>query len=240
MKRLFALATLLALLALAAHGVAADKKTEASPNRAALQALNDFIGQWNGGGGHYAPTGGQPTKNPWEETVNWGWRFKGDDAWMTLEFKGGKYFKAGELHYLTDDKKYQLTLTDKDDKKQVFTGELKDDKLIVEHPDKDKKETQRITLNTAAEGIRLIYTFESKPEGRTLWKKVYQVAANKEGESLGAAAKKNVCVVSGGLGTMAVQHGGKTYYVCCSGCRDAFNENPEKYIKEFEAKQGKK
>ena len=24
---------------------------------------------------------------------------------------------------------------------------------------------------------------------------------------------------------------GKTYYVCCSGCRDAFNENPEKFLK---------
>jgi len=31
-----------------------------------------------------------------------------------------------------------------------------------------------------------------------------------------------------------------TYYVCCSGCRDAFNENPEKYIKEFNAKKGQK
>jgi YHS domain-containing protein len=29
--------------------------------------------------------------------------------------------------------------------------------------------------------------------------------------------------------------------VCCSGCKDEFKENPEKYIKEFEAKMaGKK
>ena len=27
---------------------------------------------------------------------------------------------------------------------------------------------------------------------------------------------------------------GKTYYVCCSGCKDAFNEDPAKYVKEFE------
>ena len=33
---------------------------------------------------------------------------------------------------------------------------------------------------------------------------------------------------------------GKTYYVCCSGCRDAFNEEPEKYIAEFEAKKKNK
>jgi YHS domain-containing protein len=43
-------------------------------------------------------------------------------------------------------------------------------------------------------------------------------------------------VVSGGKGTMPVSYKGKTYYVCCSGCRDEFKENPEKYIAEYEAK----
>jgi YHS domain-containing protein len=36
-----------------------------------------------------------------------------------------------------------------------------------------------------------------------------------------------------------VSHKGETYWVCCSGCRDAFNENPEKYIKEFQEKKAK-
>jgi YHS domain-containing protein len=36
------------------------------------------------------------------------------------------------------------------------------------------------------------------------------------------------------------RHKGETYYVCCSGCRDAFNENPEKYITEFKAKKAGK
>ncbi|MFM7112038.1 MAG: YHS domain-containing protein, partial [Planctomycetota bacterium] len=45
--------------------------------------------------------------------------------------------------------------------------------------------------------------------------------------------------VSGGAGTSTVSFKGETFYVCCSGCRDAFNENPEKYVKEFKAKKGK-
>jgi hypothetical protein len=45
------------------------------------------------------------------------------------------------------------------------------------------------------------------------------------------------CVVSGGLGTMAISYQGKTYHVCCSGCRDAFKDEPEKYIKEFEERK---
>ena len=59
------------------------------------------------------------------------------------------------------------------------------------------------------------------------------------GESLGKTEKKNECVVSGGTGTMPITYKGETFYVCCSGCRDEFNSNPEKYVKEFKAKKGK-
>jgi hypothetical protein len=33
-----------------------------------------------------------------------------------------------------------------------------------------------------------------------------------------------------------VSYKGKTYYVCCGGCRDAFRAEPEKFIKEYEEK----
>ena len=36
-----------------------------------------------------------------------------------------------------------------------------------------------------------------------------------------------------------VTYNGKTYYVCCTGCRDEFKANPEKYVKEFEEKRKK-
>ena len=76
-----------------------------------------------------------------------------------------------------------------------------------------------------------------KKDGTTVYVKDYLVQATKEGQSLGAKEKKNECVVSGGLGTMKVMHKGETYYVCCSGCRDAFNDDPEKFIKEAAAKK---
>ena len=47
-------------------------------------------------------------------------------------------------------------------------------------------------------------------------------------------------MVSGGLGTIRVSYQGKTYYVCCSGCKAEFDANPEKYAKEYEAKKAKK
>jgi hypothetical protein len=237
MRRLLAGTALLALTLLARAGFSADKDEPSTPKEA-LQALNDFIGEWNGNGGPVKAN--PPSSALWKETLSWSWRFKGDDAWLTLAVQNGKYYKGGELRWLPDTKRYQLTLTDKTGKKQVFAGELKDDVLVLERTDPATKETQQIKMNTAAEGIRLIVLVSHKPEGRTLYVKDYQVACGKVGESLGRAEKKTECVVSGGLGTIPVSYGGKTYYVCCSGCKDAFLENPEKYIKEYEARKTKK
>jgi hypothetical protein len=215
---------------------AADKPTE-NAAKEALKELNDYIGEWKGNG---APEKAKPTaKESWTETVNWSWRFKGDDAWITLDIKDGKFLKTGELRYLPEKKRYQLKAVDKSDNKLVFEGDLKDGYLTLDREDEKTKETQRLTMNLAAEGVRFIYRYSHKPEGKTLFVKDYQVACTKEGESLGASAKKNECVVSGGLGTIAVSFKGETFYVCCTGCRDAFNENPEKYVAEFKAKKKK-
>jgi hypothetical protein len=240
MQRFLACVTLLSLLALPLSAVAADKADASSP-KAALQALNEFIGSWKGNG---APDKPKPaSKDLWSENVSWSWRFKGDDVWLFMDIKDGKYWKTGELRFVPDKKKYQLTLTDKAEKQQAFEGDFNSDNatLTLERVEASTKETQQIKMNTTAEGVRFNFYFARKPDGRTLFNKDYVVAYNKEGESLGAKEKKNECVVSGGLGTMAVSYKGTTYYVCCSGCKDAFLENPEKFIKEYEArKAGKK
>jgi hypothetical protein len=87
---------------------------------------------------------------------------------------------------------------------------------------------------------RHLYRFETRPAGTTVaFTKKYQVGATKEGVAFADVPKGPECIVSGGLGTMKVLYKGKEYYVCCSGCRDEFRENPEKYIKEAEAKAKK-
>ena len=83
----------------------------------------------------------------------------------------------------------------------------------------------------------MIYRVRKATGGGKLYSPQYLVQGNREGESLAAKESKQLCVVSGGAGTMPISFKGETFYVCCSGCRDAFNENPEKYIKEFKAKK---
>jgi YHS domain len=239
MRRTVGLLVLLGMIGLAAP-ILADDKEEKSASKEALKELQEFIGGWKGNGG---PDKARPSpRDPiWNENIEWSWRFKGDESWLAMNVKDGKYLKSGDLIYLPDKKVYQLTLTDRDDKKLVFKGEIKSDVLTLERVDPDTRQTQQIKMNTAAEGDRFVYRFAHKDKGSTIWKKDYVVGCTREGVSLGKVDKKNECIVTGGLGTMTVSYKGETYYVCCSGCADAFKEDPEKYINEYKAKKaGKK
>jgi hypothetical protein len=224
-----------ALFAVAFIAPAVRAGDEDNPGREALEALNEYIGLWKGAGG---PDRSSAPEN-WKENISWSWKFKAKDAWLNLEFDNGKYFSKGELRYLPDEKKYQLTLKDKMGESQVFEGELKKGYLNLDRVDAKTGATFRLTMNTAADGVRFIYKFQKRAKGSTVFNRVYEVACNKEGESLAGGSKPKECVVTGGLGTIAVTHNGKTYYVCCTGCRDAFNENPEKIIKEYEERKKK-
>src|SRR5437762_1917198 len=179
MKRLLAL---LGALALGLSALGADKKEPTA--KEALQNLNEFIGGWKGSGGPDRTSPPTASKDLWKESATWGWRFKGDDAWLNVEFKDSKYFKSGEVHYLADKKLYELKLIDRNDKEQVFEGEFKTDPapmLVLERTDPATKETQQIKMNTTNEGVRLNLWFARKAENRTQFTKDFLVAYNKDG-----------------------------------------------------------
>jgi YHS domain-containing protein len=221
------------VLVLAAAVPLARAGDDENPAKEALQALNDFVGSWKG-------AGSSASKNDnWTEKFSWSWKFKGEDVALTVEFKDSKDFNKGELRFLPEKKKYQLKVSDRKDAPLIFEGELKKGYLTLDRVDARTGDTQRLKMNTAGGGIRFVYTLERKPKGSTLFTKLYQVDFGKEGESLAGGGKEKECIVTGGRGTIAVSYMGKTYYVCCTGCRDAFNENPEKILKEAEERKKK-
>jgi hypothetical protein len=234
MKYLLPHALVLGLLAVSLAPAAPSK--DKAKAREALKSLQDYIGTWEGTGQDKARPGVRD--KIYTEKVNWSWKFKKDDAWLVIDFKGSKLYKKGEVRYLVPRKVYQLTVTTSDDKKVVFEGKLKDEKLDFRHTDPKTKAVDVLKMNLAAEGIRFIYRVE-KRKG-TISKFVYQLASTKKGETLAKKEKKPECIVSGGVGTMTVSHNGETYYVCCSGCAEEFKANPKKYIAEYKAKKGKK
>jgi hypothetical protein len=221
------------------HGAEPDKKATALE---ALKPFNLLIGKWNASG---VPEGtaADRDKGHWMETIDWTWQLKGDDAWLVALFEKGKFFKRGELRHLPKENAFQLKLETTDKQTLIFQGPFKEHELRLERIDGDTKDTQRLIFALLHRN-RINYRFEVKPADKTFFTKLYRVGATKDGEPLvetGPSEKE--CVVSGGAGTRTVMYRGKTYYVCCSGCRDAFMDDPERFIKEFEkrrAKQDKK
>src|SRR5438270_8164697 len=93
------------LLAVACYVVTASEPTQGGNAKEALQELQEYIGGWKGNG-----TSERDKNAIWKEIASWSWKFKGDDSWLVVEFKDSKFYKSGELRYLTDKKVYQLTL----------------------------------------------------------------------------------------------------------------------------------
>ena len=66
-----------------------------------------------------------------------------------------------------------------------------------------------------------------------------EIGLTKEGESFAAgsaAVEQPKCIVTGGAATLTVSYKGQSYPICCTGCRDEFNENPEKYLRKLSLK----
>lgn len=224
------------LLGLSGAGNSAQPDKKLKPEdqakvKKALQEVQDFIGQWNLEGTQKV---GAKTE-AWKEKVSWSWKFKDGTPSLTVTFAEGKgkHYKEGELSYDVESKKYLLTLTPaaKDEAKQVFDGTFAKGALTVTRKDAKTGDAYRVKMNTVADGVRFAFKYEKQDGGKGLFSDVYAMNGNKDGESIAGGTKKPECVVSGGAASIQVSYNGKTYYVCCSGCKDEFNADPKKYAK---------
>jgi len=224
-------------------GAQAPGSTPTASPKEALQPLNVLVGSWRGSG---SPEGTREERDTgaWTETAAWVWQFKDQDAWLKVTFEKGKHFTSGELRYTPEkgQPRFTLTLTTPEKASATFVGTLTDKGkvLALDRTDGPSGEDQRLVFNLLHFN-RHLYRFETRPAGtKVAFTKKWQVGATKEGVPFADVPKGPECIVSGGLGTMKVTYQGKEYYVCCSGCREAFKEDPEKYIKEAAAKAAKK
>lgn len=234
MRRCFL--TLAGLLLLVSSSPSADAPERKKTPREALQAFNDLIGSWRGTG---LPEGSRADKQKgaWSETIKWEWQFQKEEVWLKAVFEKGKYWTDGELRYVPEKDAYRLTLHNPEKESVTFEGALSERTLTLDR-ETDNKETQRITIRLLHDN-RYLYQYDVKPQGKTIFNRLYQVGATKEGVPFATTngGSGPECIVSGGPGTIKVMHKGQAYYVCCGGCKDAFLEDPEKYIKEAKEKE---
>ncbi len=105
---------------------------------------------------------------------------------------------------------------------------------------RDAQQPKRITLRQVADGKRLLVLYERRIEKTDQFVRLAEVGYTREGSDFAKAGSGGPeCVVTGGLGTIAVQYRGQTYYVCCSGCQGLFNEDPAGVLADYRARKEK-
>lgn len=197
------------------------------PGLDSLKPLAPLIGTWKGAAS--METG---DKTKWTETLDVSWKFAEKESLLVVKFTDSKLFSEWEVR--SKEKRFELTAKFNKGPTVTYEGELKEKQLILERTEKETVE--RLVVNLLHDN-RMTYRLEDKKKEGTLFTKRILTGMTKEGVPFVEIGKpERECIVSGGLGTMTVTHEGKTYYVCCSGCRDEFKRDPAFYVKEWEKK----
>ena len=217
----------------------------------AMDPLQIMLGKWRG-----------TTQKPIGDfkgldESEWIWDFKTDrdHPSMTMKSDASPYFREARLSYTPDDATFHLLTVDAEGKSREFTGKFAapaekfqgdDDRTHIKYKlelDQTNGESARDTWQVVfnqQENNRFLMEIGRKQGSRFL--KFDTVATQRQGTSFANTDDdygEKTCIISGGLGTMQVSFKGKSYWVCCTGCKAAFEDDPATWIAEFEAKQKK-
>ncbi len=211
----------------------------------AMQPLQVLLGQWNG----------TPRKGT-VDAPQWVWDFQSDRAQPALVFKSEKnaLVREGHLTFLPAEQMYQFAWTTPEGDKRLLKGTFT--KPVQDVAGDDSKKLQRTYKLTLAEAepkegeqwqlaIEQIennrYVLEiDRRRGKGPYQRIDTINTLREGTSFAISDTdygEQTCIISQGKGTSTVSYKGKSYYVCCSGCKAAFEEDPERWIAKWEARK---
>lgn len=212
-------------------GTPSESKTsaaDAAASKAALSKFNDLIGGWRGIG---QPQRGS-ARGAWQETADWAWSFDKKVPALVYAIKDGKQLTKARLTYDPEAKQYRMIAHYADKSERRFSGKLDNKKLqLISEPDNEGVR-HRVTI-TRLNPKRTLVLLERSIAPNEYFR-IAEVGYTRAGTRLAVDGVNGPeCVVTGGRGTMQVTYMGKTYYVCCTGCRQAFEDDPEEIIADF-------
>ena len=212
----------------------------------ALQTFNVLLGTWEGKtrkefGGFSAVD---------EPVWIWDHRTEKEQPALVMTSAKSPYFRELRLTYHCASEKYQLTVKQPDGQVLRFEGLFSEPVQEFDGPDQRVHKKYKLKFNQVGEDLSDPWqiVLNQQENNRYLWEITKKkggpdvVGVQRQGTSIAKADDDygdRKCVVSGGLGTMQVSYKGKSYYVCCTGCKFAFEDDPESWIAEFEAKKKK-
>ena len=266
MKRIVVTILTAPLLAIAA-GWSTDERNSDSPNSpsaiqsiadsnrektvAGLSPLSFLVGDWKGVA---QPKRGSNT-GAWSEKAHAAWHFDDKIPCLLLNMEPGK--KSTQFFFATSSETSQpiiefrqpdqpaialemtepAKVTSSDSASQSNTPQ---DHWVFENIAEPGKPRHRFTIRKINE-IRMTMLFEESLHSEAAFRRQYEIGMTREGERLANGnTGERQCVVTGGLGTIAVTHAGKTYYVCCEGCKQAFESDPEGTLVAYRERLKKK
>jgi YHS domain-containing protein len=204
--------------------------------QSALEEFNGLIGGWRGAA---QPVRGS-NKGAWTEKAEWIWEIKKDSVALRYQVKDGKALTDARLTYDPAKKLFHLAASLPDKTSREYSGKLEGNKLILDSSADAEGFVHRMTVTQLNEK-RTLVLFEKRPAEGDRFSRIVEVGYTREGTTLAVeGAGEPECIVSGGKGPMQIAYKGKTYWVCCSGCRDAFNDDPEGILAEAAARAEKK
>jgi hypothetical protein len=210
---------------------AREKADRAKKELAAMQKL---VGEWRGVG---QPQRGS-TKDSWTEQAGWAWSFA-ENVSLVGKLPEGKFFRQLTLVPGKDAGEYVLIAQPASEGDELhYTGKLDASgqlQLLAEVP-RDGLPA-RISFRFVAGGDRLLVLLERPGTAAGQFARIAEVGYTRKGSGFGRGSSQPECIVTGGLGTIEVSHAGKTYYVCCTGCLEYFNDNPAEVVAEYVARK---
>jgi hypothetical protein len=231
-----ALATLLVLAAALAIAEQADQQAaNHAQSKQRLAQLQQLVGSWRGVG---QPQRGS-IKDSWIEDSDWAWSFGKDGPALVTKLSQGKFFKRMALQSGGKSGQFVLVAAPAGGGEPIeYSGNLNDQQqLVLTAREPRDNLPERLSFRFVAEGNRLLILMEKRSAGGGSFARLAEVGYTRQGSGFGKVVTERECVVTGGQGTIAVTHNGQTHFVCCTGCRDYFNEQPDKVLAEYEARK---
>lgn len=217
---------------------------------AALKPIQIVMGKWQG-----------IIQNASKSEIHdWVWDLKTDPVYpaLVLNIPEGEFFSNARITYDPGTRQYKMTTVDEESVKRSFVGDFVAAPKDV--PSEDGKGVERTFQLEFTEqsgetrGTRFQYVFKQqhnnryllnvkRARGKAAFRLIDVIGSQREGVSFAKADDDygdKTCIISGGLGTSTVSYKGKTYYVCCSGCKAAFEDEPERWIARLEEQKAEK
>jgi len=207
-----------------------------------LQPIQILLGKWRG-----------TTRREYEsfkavDSHEWVWDLRTNPEQPALVMASDKspYLRSSRLSWDIAAEKFILTGLDADGRERRFTGDFTETPHEVTGSDDKQHRVFRLELseNDSATGEQWQlaiaqqennrYLLEvGKRRGKAEFARFDTVSTQRDGTSFALSDTgyaERTCIISEGLGTTEVTWKGRSYWVCCSGCKAAFEEDPDTWI----------